>query len=740
MSQGLRAVLGIQGTQSAAHGERGIARYILEHALALSAVAPERLAFFDLDPTLPLPTAHGRLLSRGQVWPGDRPPERNDLGLYHVMSPMEGIPVERIWPRWAQQHVPKLVVTLYDLIPLVYSHVYLADALSRRWYMTRLEMLRSADAVLAISEHTARDGIRLLGLDPEKVTTIHAGCSDLFQPTTRTREDLLHSLRKSLPTLQPDYFFYTGGVDFRKNLEGLIAAYSLLPAELRAERQLVITCKIRPEEAAHFQALATSKGVGDRVLLTGFVPDPTLVELYQACGLFVFPSLYEGFGLPVIEALKCGAPSIVADASSLKEIVGVPEARFDPTSPSAIAEVMARATWDRGLIRRIREDAVSTIGRYTWENVARHTEAAYARLSRPRRVPRPPKGQGEKPARRFRLAMFTPMPPQATGIADYSYRLIEALAQHCDVDVYVEDAPWKYQAPPHPGVHVLGAGQFETLYALNGYDRILYCMGNSEFHLYMWPLMQKYPGDVLAHEMRFIGIYYCLGLKQPGLMRSKLAEMYGSRVPPDVLDRCVPGVPADLAHRYGIYMSRELLGAARRVFVHSEYTKKLAAVEGDAEVQVVPFGYPAPAPVPPYDGPPVLVSFGIVGEAKHPDLLIRAFALLQRTLPDARLVFAGNVSPQYRPVLEGIARQAGIVQGLEFTGWLGEPEYRSWLARTTVAVQLRNASNGEMSASVADCLSAGLPTVVSDVGPMAALPRDVVVSVPGQVDASVLAR
>ena len=139
------------------------------------------------------------------------------------------------------------------------------------------------------------------------------------------------------------YVMYTGGIDFRKNIDGLIEAYAKLSAELRAKFQLAIVCSVHPEERAKISRQAAKCGLrDDELVLTGFVPDDDLVNLYNLCHAFVFPSLYEGFGLPALEAMACGAAVIGSNKSSIPEVIGRQDALFDPSRPADITEALER--------------------------------------------------------------------------------------------------------------------------------------------------------------------------------------------------------------------------------------------------------------------------------------------------------------------------------------------------------------------------------------------------------------
>jgi glycosyltransferase involved in cell wall biosynthesis len=148
-----------------------------------------------------------------------------------------------------------------------------------------------------------------------------------------------------MPELEPGFLLYVGGIDHRKNVEGLLEAYARLPEELAARHQLVIAFQLPSGRRAELVAFARALGIDDRLYLPGYVDDATLIAAYQSTDLFVFPSRYEGYGLPVAEAMACGALCVSSDTSSVAELTA-PEGRFDPEDSEAMAAVIEKALTD----------------------------------------------------------------------------------------------------------------------------------------------------------------------------------------------------------------------------------------------------------------------------------------------------------------------------------------------------------------------------------------------------------
>jgi len=374
--------LDARGIQSVGHAGRGVARYVTEQARALLELAPELIGWVGLNPDLPLPESAQFLERSGKVapqtasaGPSDAPP-----GIYHVMSPGEAdLGLDEIWPVWSRSS--RLVLTLHDLIPLIMREHYNADwgHWSTAW-IARLGLVGAAHQVLTNSQQTAEDAMEHLRVPEERITVIGSGVSDRFSSLVRTPEQADALLRLALPKVRPGFLLYVGGVDYRKNLEGTIRAYAELPAAMRDPHQLVIVCKLAYHRRLSLRAFALDLGIeSPNLLLTGFVPDRELAALYRACELFVFPSLYEGAGLPILEAMSCGAPVAASGVSAMPELLGDPAATFDPADPSDIARCIREVLANRAMLKALRASSREQAALRTWERVAKRTVEGYER-------------------------------------------------------------------------------------------------------------------------------------------------------------------------------------------------------------------------------------------------------------------------------------------------------------------------------------------------------------------------
>jgi len=383
VSPAIQILFDIQALQNPWSAERGIGRHVYELALALARDHAEFEPWFVTNPDLPDSAAIAELGRHGRVAPFDDAELHTDA-IYHVPSPLEPVPLDRLWPPGLRASA--LVVTLHDLIPAVFPQENMPDPAVQRFYWARLELVRQAERVLSVSRATARDAVALLGLRPDRMIVTGNGVSDDFAPP-QSREAALAAVHSLRPGVDGEFVLYTGGMDYRKNVGGLLTAYAGLPPDVRSSYKLVIVGRLGLEDQyGRFAAQAERLGISDRVIFTGHVSEDELILLYQATALFVFPSLYEGFGLPVVEALACGAPAIAGRNSSLVELFEQEEALFDAADPLSIQAALERALNDGELLERLRRPDVRE--RFAWRRIADRMAAAYEEVANRTVTPR----------------------------------------------------------------------------------------------------------------------------------------------------------------------------------------------------------------------------------------------------------------------------------------------------------------------------------------------------------------
>jgi glycosyltransferase involved in cell wall biosynthesis len=286
---------------------------------------------------------------------------------------------------------PLTAVTLYDLIPLFNQDTYLTSEWTRNWYMDKVASLRRADLLLSISEHARSEALEALGSDPAKVINMSSAISPHFipRPIGIVERDLLEERFG----IAGPFVMYSGAMEPRKNADRLLEAFALLEPDLRESTQLVIAGKVAPHDMVRFCALADTLGVRSQVRFTGYITDDELILLYSATAAYVFPSLHEGFGLPALEAMACGAPTIGSATTSVPEVIGRQDALFDPTNSAEIAASIRRVLTDFDFAHSLREHAPKQAGRFSWDATAIAAIAAFERLVGERA--RPPESWSE---------------------------------------------------------------------------------------------------------------------------------------------------------------------------------------------------------------------------------------------------------------------------------------------------------------------------------------------------------
>jgi glycosyltransferase involved in cell wall biosynthesis len=259
------------------------------------------------------------------------------------------------------------VVTLFDLIPLVNPETYLDPAPHyKKHYLETIEYMKKASSWLAISRFTAKEAVKTLKPESTTVINISAACDPVFQKmeiSELEKVDLFNTLGIKKP-----FVMYTGGSDERKNLDRLFRSYAAMPATIRESHQIVIVGKV---DTSYLTAIAQSAGLADNELVfTGYVSDDDLAKLYNLCTIFIFPSWYEGFGLPALEAMSCGAAVIASNTSSLPEVLELENAMFDPLSEKEMTDKLVAFLSDDKLRSNVSQHAIEQVKKFSWDNSA----------------------------------------------------------------------------------------------------------------------------------------------------------------------------------------------------------------------------------------------------------------------------------------------------------------------------------------------------------------------------------
>jgi glycosyltransferase involved in cell wall biosynthesis len=389
----MRIVLDLQGCQSVSR-LRGIGRYSLalakaivrnagEHEvwIVLSDLFPdsiegirasfegllpsERIATFSIPRLTPYQGVHD-WRTRAAELIREYAIAELEPDLVHISSLFEGYVDTSMTSVKAFDKATLVAVTLYDLIPFLNPAKYLPDEGRRQHYYAKIEALKRADVLLAISDYCGEEARRELGISASHIASISSAVADSFARLELDDADV-RKLYSRFGISRP-FLMTTGIVEPRKNLDGLIVAYSKLPKELRQRHQLFIVCQPTGLDRTRLNELARKHGMdADELVLANYVSDWDLIALYSQCYLFVFPSLHEGFGLPALEAMACGAAVIGSATTSVPEVIGREDALFNPLDLTQMSEMMKRALIDKAYWQSLRDCAPERVSKFSWD-------------------------------------------------------------------------------------------------------------------------------------------------------------------------------------------------------------------------------------------------------------------------------------------------------------------------------------------------------------------------------------
>lgn len=273
-------------------------------------------------------------------------------------------------------HDLRTAAIVYDLIPLIHQDNYLPDARTKKWYMEKVAYIEKADILLAISESSREEALSNLRITPHKITNISSAVDEIFFNNV-TDVKLIKDTHVKFGIIKP-FVFYFGGSDIRKNLPRLISVYAKLPKIIRDNHQLVIAGAIPQGDEIILKEHAGKIGLrGTEILFFSFINDSQLIALYQSCKCFVFPSWHEGFGLPVLEAMSCGAPVIASNMTSIPEIICNQEALFNPFDDQSIYEKIHKVLTNDDFRQKLIEHGLRQCKYFSWDLTAERTFSAF---------------------------------------------------------------------------------------------------------------------------------------------------------------------------------------------------------------------------------------------------------------------------------------------------------------------------------------------------------------------------
>ncbi|MDP3560020.1 MAG: glycosyltransferase family 1 protein [Legionellaceae bacterium] len=403
----MRIVLDLQGAQGKSRF-RGIGRYTLSLALAIAQNRGDHEIIIVLNGLFtetiqPIQAAFHGILSKEsfRIWimpkfvqycqkiPGTWGQKRAEQSyeqfimdlspdIVHISSLFEHYKSGAITSIGIIAQKTPIIVTFYDLIPFLnMQHYFKLKPKRKQYYLHKIEHLKRATAWLTISRFSVEEAKTVLNLHQKKFFNISAGSS--FRHKKISKEEINKTLQ--LFDLKKPFLMYSSSTDKRKNHFRLISAYSELPQFLRNQYQLLLVGNISKKRKAQFMAHIRFCELTDHeVIITGHISDETMAILYQICHLFVFPSLSEGFGLPILEAMCCGAPVIGSNTSSIPEIIGRTDSLFNPHDEKDISQKIMEVLNDETFRQTLIGHSLQQAKLFSWDKSAKVAISACEQL------------------------------------------------------------------------------------------------------------------------------------------------------------------------------------------------------------------------------------------------------------------------------------------------------------------------------------------------------------------------
>ena len=293
--------------------------------------------------------------------------KNNDIDIFHV--PQNGIGLN-------DNNKTLNLATIHDLIPYVLPETTGPGYLKN--FLKKLpNIIENCDGILTVSEYSKRDILKFFPSFPsERIFVTPLAANSEYTPLNK---------KESLTKVQErfnftgEYIMYIGGFSTRKNVKGLVESFNNISKNLNKDIKLLIVGGLR-DEGKRLEAFSKTLENSDKIIFTGFMEEDYLPTLYSACSLFVYPSFYEGFGLPPLEAMSCGTPALAANTTSIPEVVRIEELLFDPYSNEDFEVKLTTILNNNKLRKELAEKSLKLASNFSWENTALKTLEAYKKI------------------------------------------------------------------------------------------------------------------------------------------------------------------------------------------------------------------------------------------------------------------------------------------------------------------------------------------------------------------------
>jgi glycosyltransferase involved in cell wall biosynthesis len=264
------------------------------------------------------------------------------------------------------------ISTIHDLIPYIMPET-VGKGYLKKFIAQMPGIIQSSDVIVTVSEFSKRDIMRIFDVEEERIKVTHLAADSIFAPMEK---DEAKNLLNETYGISDEFILYLGGFSPRKNVKSILVAYSRIYKNLSNNYKIVIIGPSK-DEHSYLISLCESLGIKDKVHFTGYVPYEHLPHFYNACKVFVYPSLYEGFGLPPLEAMSCGTPVITSNVSSIPEVVGDGAILINPFDTEELKNSLENVLEDEKLYKDLAERGYERSRSFSWQNTASKTLKVY---------------------------------------------------------------------------------------------------------------------------------------------------------------------------------------------------------------------------------------------------------------------------------------------------------------------------------------------------------------------------
>jgi len=697
-------LIDVEALQNPNYKNRGIGRYIRNFLTALRQCGVKFKVVFN--PRLAPPDINRAWLEYGMIPATRTSMKNNPADWLIILSPIEESLGDTHIIYRSVNKKGKVATLIHDLIPILYEETYLRNKIDRTKYDICTSVYMQSDLLLTVSYNTKLDVERIIS--PKcPVAAIGAGVDEFFY-TKKNHEDNSFFRNNALNrgNLSPlRYIFTVSGLHKSKNLLFLLEAYSMLDYNFRSMYPLVVAGGFSSEAKREIHGIwdrKFSECTAERteIYIEDHLSDELIKDYYHNAALFVYPSLYEGFGLPLAEAIVCDAPSIAAHRSAMREVLPFEAAHFDPRDVNSLKEKIRATVNDRAYRNQFLGWAASEKDRFRWSHVAstfiktidQFRDVEYA--------------ETKNEHKRSKVAIIGPLKPSRTGIALYNSIMMEHLSSTFEWFATEGFSNFPLGTKPYPAVLINKSWM--------KYDGIVYVIGNSFHHVFALDTLMKRPGIVWLHDIRLNGLAW------------------------DFANKCSPTNPFDVINSWideykvgykrinslsevldaPFSFARPLLKMARSFIVHSEHARAMLIEDlGEyshlVSIDVVPL---AIASYPhmhesnrSIDNNIIIGIVGFIAPIKQPELIIRASGLLARSGYTVTISLLGHVDERYAVDLKILADKEGVI--IVTHGYLDDEEFREQLEKMDVVILVRSTTNGESSATAGEVISYGIPLI-----------------------------